>query len=174
MSLLSAITKYFKPQVDLLSFEDVKITKTNDCLVLGEYVDYKVAIKEPKEIRYIHIIKSNKKGTFGFTIAYVPLDSGKFKYAVAFCSPVERNFSRKMGREISTNRLTSNKECKFTGEFTKDKDATVKQHVLVELDCDITIINNWMGILVKDELNKENVRLYFYNFFMRDISSGDY
>lgn len=170
MSLLSAITNYFKQYpVNLLSFEDAKIIKTKDHLVIGEYVDKKVVIKEPKEIRYIHIIKPSKKGTFGFTIAYVPVDSDKFKYAVAFCSPVERNFSRKMGREISTNRLISNKECKFTGEFTKDKDATVKQHVLVELDSRNSLNNNWMGVLIRKELTEENVRLY-----MRDISNGDY
>ena len=72
-----------------------------------------------ENIKFYHI-SNNKKG-FGFTIAtkiFKNLEENnkepfRVLYSVAYCSPVETNFSRALGRMISKSRLESTKLMDF-------------------------------------------------------------
>ena len=71
-------------------------------------------------MKFVHLFETKKKQTRGLTIAYEckrrlgdhDLAFYDVKCGVAYCAPVEQNYSRHMGRTISSNRLTCSKNLK--------------------------------------------------------------
>lgn len=61
------------------------------------------------KVKYFHKHHGN---TGGFTVAYRVLDSGVVEWNYARCNEMD-NFSRKIGRDIASGRLNSNKVSNF-------------------------------------------------------------
>jgi len=78
-------------------------------------------------MKFVHIFETKKKRTRGITVAYesvsrVPTSPAFYDVTcgVAYCAPVEKNYSRSLGRKISSNRLACNKNLFFDLPFLDD------------------------------------------------------
>jgi len=70
-------------------------------------------------MKFVHIFETSKKKTRGITVAYESTFRGcgdafnpsfyDVLCGVSYCAPIEQNYSRPLGRKISTNRLSCKK-----------------------------------------------------------------
>ena len=119
-------------------------------------------------MKFIHIFETRKKRARGITVAYesiprVPTSSVFYDVicGVAYCAPVERNYSRSLGRKISSNRLMCTKELVPTFRFQMVVSAAdlkgvgMEYLVISELDRKLrgTMELLWAGSLVRRRLN---------------------
>lgn len=73
-------------------------------------------------MKYYHVIRNRKRSALGLTLAMeITPQVGQARFdvlcGVSYCAPVERTFSRPLGRRIAANRLRSNQLLPFHKRF---------------------------------------------------------